>query len=186
MSNTRRAKKPDPLAIMRSSKRPEASETVCVRGDLVAEFEALGKQLQAIRDKPTDRLVGNPEARRVAERMEALRQEMLDHTVELRFRAMEKQAFRDLKLQHPARKDNQTDLLAGVNLDTIPDPLIRACLVSPVIPEDDQETWPAFVDGIHFGEWDRLFTTCWYLNQNPVSVPFSETASLVNQSSGSK
>jgi predicted acetyltransferase len=57
------------------------------RGDLAAEVEELNRRLAELKERPTDRLVGNPEARRIAERIKALRVEMVEATVEFRLRA---------------------------------------------------------------------------------------------------
>ena len=172
----------DPLDILRAAKLPETTVPVCVRGDLAAEVEALDKQLASLNGQ-ADRLVGNPEARQLAEKIEALRAEMVDSTISLRLRAMPHRDYAKLAGAHKPRKDEEVDRLLGVNMETFPAALIRASIVDP---ELDDDTWNGLVDALTFEQWDTLTTAAWNLNRREVTVPFSATASRILQTSGEK
>lgn len=182
MSNRKKTKR-DPLEIIRQARLPESVVPVCVRGDLAAEVEELNRRLAELKERPTDRLVGNPEARRIAEQIEALRAEMAEATVKFRLRALPHREYAKLEAQHPPRKDDDRDTTVGFNLETFPEPLIRACLVEPQL---DDDAWQHLIDSLTFHQWDALFTAALMLNRREVSIPFSLAASRILRDSGER
>lgn len=173
----------NPLDIIRSAKLPEATVPVCVRGDLAAEVERLDKQLTDLNSNTDGRLVGNAQARELAERIEALRAEMADSTVALRLRAMPHREWAKLAAAHKPREGEDVDQALGINMETFPAALIRASIVDP---ELDHDTWDTLADTLTFEQWDTLTTAAWNLNRREVSVPFSATASRILQTSDAK
>jgi hypothetical protein len=170
------------LDILRSAKLPETTVPVCVRGDLVAQVEALDKRLAGLTGQ-ADRLVGNPEARELAEQIEDLRQEMSDSTVDLRLRALSHRDYAKLEAAHKPRKGEDADQRTGFNLETFPAALIQASIVEP---ELDEDTFEGLANALTFQQWDTLFSEAYYLNRREVAVPFSATASRILQPSGEK
>lgn len=171
-----------PLDILRTAKLPETTVPVCVRGDLVAEVETLNNRLAGLNSQ-ADRLIGNPEAREIAEKIEALRAEMAEATVDLRLRALSHRAYAKLEAAHKPRANEDDDKRTGFNLETFPEALIRASIVDP---ELDEDTFDGLADALTFQQWDNLFTVAYMLNRREISVPFSATASRILQPSGEK
>lgn len=186
-------------AMLKAAKLPEDSVPVCLRGDLQAEFEQAERELAEAERQPKDSLAGNG-SRAIAERIEALRQEMREHTVEFRFRALPRHEWKALRDRHPPRRKedgsaDERDMYVGVNMDTIFDELIRSCLVDPQLDEEDwrlllgdseEERQRRETDGepIEDGkltdrQWNQLADCAWTLNRGEVSVPFSRAASKI-------
>lgn len=194
-------------AMLKAAKLPEDSVPICLRGDLQAQFEQAERELaeaEATR-KATDSLAGNG-TRAIAERIEALREEMRENTVEFRFRALHRHVWKALRDRHPPRRKedgspDERDAFVGVNMDTVFDDLIRSCLVEPQLDEDDwrvllgdsdeerarleAEGKPVEEGTLTDRQWNQLADCAWTLNRGEVSVPFSRAASkIVNSASG--
>ena len=191
-------------ALLRSSRRPERTVPICLRGDLVAEFEELDRQLAdeaAKADAVTDRrLNSNPlaGAQRIAEAMAALREQMAAATVPFRLRALSPKRWAELRIEHPPRKGEDGKTIAedaiGVNAETFFEPLIRESIVHPVLSdtvwemlmsraeptEDDPD---ADKRGLSGGQLDSLGGAAWVLNRREVDIPFSRAASRILQTS---
>lgn len=154
---------------------PEKTVQVCLRGDLQAEFETLDRKLREELNRPNDSLAGNSTARELAEQVEALRQQMTDHTVTFRMRAIPRRAWTKLVAAHPPRDDNQADRNLGVNEETFTGELIKACTVEP---ELTAQQWDTLLDErITEHQFQQMFGTAWALNAREVAVPFSHAAS---------
>lgn len=170
--------------MLADARLPERSMPVCLRGDLVAEFEELDRQLtEAQRNTSTS--IEDSGAAGIAERIEALRVEMREHTYTFRLRALPKKRYRELKAEHPPRKDDDgavrdEDRLMDANMDALQEPLLRACLVDPVL--DDAE-WADLVDKLTDRQYSDLVGTAIYVNKGGVDVPFSHAASNLLRSS---
>ncbi len=165
---------------LKAAKRPETTVPVCLRGDLQADFEQAERELAEAERKPADSLAGTG-ARAIAERIEALREEMREYTVEFRFRAKPKHEFRELVDAYPPRRDDEGgivdgDRAIGVNTETFFDACIRACLVEP---ELDDEDWATLDANLSDRQFDELSNAAWGINRREVGVPFSRAASRI-------
>lgn len=185
--------------MLKAAKLPETTVPICLRGDLQAEFEAAERELAEAERKPADSLAGNG-ARAIAERIEALREQMREHTIDFRLRALHRHAWKALRDKHPARRKedgsaDERDMFVGVNLDAILDELIRVCLVAPELDEEDWRTLlgdtdeerarldaagePVEEGTLTDRQWNQLADAAWTLNRGEVSVPFSRAASKI-------
>jgi hypothetical protein len=200
MSNSK-PKPKDVKAMLKAAKLPEDSVPICLRGDLQAQFEQAERELAEAeaRRKANDSLAGDG-SREIAERIESLREQMHENTVDFVFRALHRHAWKALRDRHPPRckedgSPDERDMFVGVNLDTIFDELIRSCLVEPVLDEED---WRVLLgdsdeqrarreaggepveDGtLTDRQWNQLADAAWTLNRGEVSVPFSRAASKI-------
>lgn len=170
--------------LIRSGALPEKSVPVCLAGDLVAEHEALSRQLHTAQD--TDSLASPAGA--VRAQMRELAERMAAATVEFRFRALPRRRFRELVAAHPPRRDDNGQLLTrdylGVNYEEFFDALIRQSLVAP---ELDADTLTLLLDEkLTDRQFEDLTDACWNLNRSKVDVPFSPAASPSPTSSGSE
>jgi hypothetical protein len=169
---------------IKQAKLPTRTVPVCLRGDLVAEIEQLDRQLVAAEKEPATGLEDAGQLRELAERIEALRTEMADSSHTFVLSAMPGQNYRALKAEHPPRLDAEgkvqpEDALMGANVDTLAEPLLRACCVDPVL---DDATWAALEPVLTDRQYDDLVNAAIMANQGPVSIPFSRAASRVMRS----
>jgi hypothetical protein len=167
-------------ALLAAAKLPETTVRVCLRGDLIAEWEELDRQLTELRNRATATLAGDPAEAVLAGRIRDLEAEMEGSTISVRLRAMERRPFRRLAEEHPARKDHQGDQALGYNQDTYFDALIAACLVEPDL---DADRLAVFLDKLTDRQFSSLADAAWALNRRDISVPFSHTASRITQTS---
>lgn len=195
----------DIKALLRSSRRAERSVPVCLRGDLVAEFEELDRKLgdAAARAaaQPNDQRLnrkGVTEAHRFAQEMLALQEQMREFTVDFRLRALAPKRWQELTALHPPRKgdDGKTHEQdhTGVNMATFFEPLLRESIFSPVL---DDEAWEMLMGraepteedpdadkrGLSDAQMDSLSSAAWSLNRRVVDVPFSSAASRILRNS---
>lgn len=163
-----------------AAKLPEKTVPICLRGDLQAEFEELERQLSEAEKKAGDSLAGSG-ARAIAQKIEALREQMLEHTVEFRLRAMPRPKWKAFVAEHPPRKAedgsvDERDKWMGINTDTFFDVLVRASIVDPQLDDDD---WATLDANLTDRQFDQLSDAAWGLNRREVDVPFSRAASKI-------
>jgi hypothetical protein len=172
-------------AMMAEARLPERTVPLCLRGDLVADFQALEVELDAARIAAGDSLDSG--AGEIVERMEAIQALMRESTYPVRLRALPGPRFRELHAKHPPRRtdDGEIDKVEqgfDFNVDTFFEPLLRACLIDPeMVSKDD---WEQFVAGITDYQFNELAIACLSLNRGKVDIPFSLAASTMKPSSG--
>jgi hypothetical protein len=188
------------------TKRAERTFAVCMRADLVADWESADAELKRANDTGGNSMEGNGVGELV-DRVRDLEAQMLEHTDTFRLRAISRYAFRQLADAHPPRlldngEPHTEDAITGVNRDTFFHALIKA---STAAPELDDEDWAWLLghtdsereqlidqgredevqDGVlthrQFGD---LSDAAWFLNRGEVKVPFSHAASLATRNSG--
>lgn len=176
--------KPDFAALLAGAKLPERTVELCMRSDLVADFEELDKRLAALVEKPNPYMADD--GRQVMrERLEALEAEMKAATYPFRLRGMPKPKFRALVAAHPPRRDEKGDIreedrALRLNRETFFDDLTRASIVDPELTD---EQWTMMLAKMTDRQLDLLATVAWNLNRDDVDIPFSRGVSLMNRSS---
>jgi hypothetical protein len=184
-------------ALIRASRRAERTVPICLRGDLVAEFEDLERQLEddVNRATPLDKRLGQtPPGHATAEKMLALREQMGASTVVFRLRALAPSRWAELRAEHPPRKaEDGSELDAdslGINIETFFKPLVRESVVYPVLTDtawsmllgeedDDPDDPDAGTRGLSNRQFEDLSGAAWVLNRAEVSIPFSRAASRI-------
>jgi hypothetical protein len=169
-----------------NAKLPRLTVPICLRGDLVAEIERLDRELVAASSSPSTGMEDGARLRELAERIEDLRTEMREdgNNHDFVLQALPGRDYRALKAQHPPRLDDEGDVVAGdrllgANIDTLAEPLLRACCVDP---ELDDATWRSLEPVLTDGQYDQLVNAALLVNQGKVTVPFSRAASKVMRS----
>lgn len=164
----------NPRDILKAARPQEKTVTLSLRPDLAAEHAAAEAELQAL---TVTELLPDLDATRataLAERIEALQDEMAAEMLTLRFRALPRDVYDGLLLEHPPREGFH-ELF---NLGTFTYALARGCLVEPDF--DDTEFAELF-DVMNEGQRDQVLNAAWDANQEVTSVPFSERASVVTR-----
>jgi hypothetical protein len=195
--------------IIRGGSLPTKSVPVCMRADLQAEYEDLERQLQDALTAPRDSLAAGGNAREISGRMQALEEQMRDHTVVFLLRALPRPKWKALMAAHPPRKvegggQDERDKYIGVNVETFFEAMTRACTVEPQLSpavwrvlfgdseaECQRLTAEGKADEIEAGkltdrQFDTLSNAAWVLNRADVDVPFSRAASRILASSESE
>lgn len=191
---------------LKKAQLPTRSIPVCLRGDLVAEWESADRDLKRAQEKPDNSLEGSGTGALV-DRIEALQADMSEHTDDFRLQALPKWRFRALVAAHPPRVDDDNepvreDAVLGVNRETFFPALIRASVIEPVLDDDDwrvllgddeaerkrrESAGEPVEDGVltdrQIGD---LEDAAWFLNRAEVNVPFSHAASRARRSTGTE
>lgn len=165
-------------AMLADARLPEKTVPICLRGDLTAEWERLDRQLEEVRAKPSDSMAGTGEGE-IIEAMEALREQMKEHTYDVVMRARPMREWRALAAKHPPRKAedgtvDERDIMLGVNVDSFFDAIVPICMVDP---ELDDQGWARFQDLLTDKQFEELGRAAYTLNRGDVDIPFSRAAS---------
>ena len=167
----------DVKELIRGATRPEDKVPLCLRADLVAEYERTERELRTVQAATKDSLAGpGEEARAIEARLAELREQMQASTLTFELRALPPPKYQALANEHPPRvvegKMERRDQVFGFNVDTFFPALAQA---STVAPELDDEDWAALLgdDGkLTDGQVERLTTVAWQLNKKDVDLPF--------------
>jgi hypothetical protein len=171
----------DLLAKIRPVMREESTQ-VCLRPDLIEAVIAADQELLASKAKDAsggERMVHGGESPRtveLAEKVRALEEEVVEHSITFRFRAMSKDRWSALCDEHPPRPNNELDKYAGYDRDGVLDAAVRRCLFDPVF---DDAAWAELTKVLSDGEWKELTDTVNSLNRGVVDAPKSVLASQI-------
>lgn len=169
----------DITTALAEAKRPEKTVPICLRGDLRAEFEAAESELteQQRYERTAPSLADGGRRRELAERLELLRMEMLEASVDFRMRGLGRRAWNKLVEEHQ-KPDN-----SGIDTETFLPAIVRACLVDPVLTD---QQWAALFDDdgiLTSAQFEALSDAAWSVNRGSVDVPFSPAALRITSSS---
>lgn len=200
MSNTRKKRDTAPptgaavLARVKPKRRVERTQ-VCLRADLIAEFQTEDAELLRLKSEAagnTNRMnpgadPDSPSIRTQAQKVRKLEDQIVDSQVDFAFESRNKDEWAALTADHPPRKDNQVDQMVGYDRDGVLDALVRACLIEPAFEDcDDREcshddcgSWQQLVSVISPGEWRELRDTANLANTGVVDPPKSVLASRI-------
>lgn len=160
---------PDVKALIGAAKRPERTVTICLRPDLLAEWQRAADELQRVREQPRGSLDdAGPVA--LAQKVGDLEQQMRDASVEFVVRALPRAKVRALQ----ADTDDDEALALAV---------LRASLVEPVLDDDDWDHLFGDDGVLPLGEVQRLADASNAVNFRGTSVPTSRLASALLRSS---
>ena len=163
--------------MIRGARLPEDTVEVCLRADLVAEYERAERELAAAKQAAGDSLAGPGEDVKALEgRLAGLREQMQASTLTLTLRALSSPRYQALVDQHPPRVEddnvNRRDRVFGFNVDTFFDALARKCTVAP---ELDDEDWAGLFgdDGkLTDAQVEKVYSKAFALNKKDVDLPF--------------
>lgn len=112
-----------------------------------------------------------------------------------RFRAMNKDTYRDICAKYPPRGGDQLDAYMGFNRQDVDDDMIRVSLYDPVFKDcdrpakekcqhDDCGSWQQLVKKINPSEWSELQRACQEANRAVTKLPKSALPSALRRLSG--
>lgn len=160
---------------------------VCVAGKLVAEYERLDRELEALQDQhmqESPKLTGGgstPEEDKIVRRMRTLKPQIKAQTHDFVFHKLGDNKWPDLIDEHGPRSGRERQ--ERWNPHTFPPAAVRASCVSPD-GMDDEEAFRKFWDGVlNDGQRDDLFRGAQRANEVALSVPFSVSESAHRLSS---
>ena len=164
-------------ALLKEGRLPERQVDICLRGELVAEFEAADAALTEALRRPGDSKEGSGTAE-LLQRIEAIQAEMRDSTYTFRIRALDRLAFRDLQNAHPPRDGDEPDETVGFNRSTFFTALLIATTYDPVLTAEE---WEELLTKLTERQYGDLTDAAWFSNRDAVSVPFSKAALLARR-----
>lgn len=175
----------DYKAMRKAARLPERTVPICFRGDLIADYEALDRELTKLKKNAGDSLDSGAGA--VLEQMDAVEAEMAENTYLVRLRAMTFADYNALVAKHPPRRDDDGQIVdddkdLGVDVAGFWAPFIRASIIDPPLPTEAD--WEEFVAGITDYQYGLLGNTAFSLNRGSVDIPFSLAASTMKRPSG--
>ncbi len=163
----------------------EESTQICLRPDLLDKWEEANTRLvdSQVNDSAARLGTGVSTAtKKIAAEVQAIEDEIEQHAIMFRFRAMSKDKWQALCDNHPPRKGNDMDSYAGYDRDAVLDAAVRECLFDPVF---DDVAWAEFVDVCNPSEWAELRATVNSVNRSVVDTPKSALASQILSQRGS-
>lgn len=150
-------------------KPAEASVELCLRGDLLSEFDTARRELEEFEDwKPGSLSDADPRTE-IRARLAGLREQMRASTKTFVFRAIGDQASSDLLAKHPSPKNEKGEELYAFNPQTYPVAMVAACAVQPSISPKQAEQ---LFDKLNLDQRNRLFDGAMRANNREVDIPF--------------
>lgn len=174
----------DAAELIRKATRRTVDVPVFLAGDLVAEYEALGRRLAEAQRTTADSLGGGSSVE-IAQQMEDLRGRMAEWQMIVTLCALSRLAYRQILAAHPPRRDEggevlRTDL-TGFNADTFYPAIIRACWSGPTLDEETREH--LLDDVLTDRQFEELAIAAVNVNRGAVDIPFSRDASTILRNS---
>jgi hypothetical protein len=152
---------------------------ICLRGDLVAEFEAAEAQLVDLKRKENisaASLDDGEEQMVLAQRLEALTEQMKAESVPFVLQAVSRSEWVRLIAANPPRDGVEIDQRMGLNNDTFWPAVLRRCVVEPEVTPGQ---WTQLLESVlSSSQYEALTDAAWAVNRAEVSIPFSRSALL--------
>jgi hypothetical protein len=183
----------DITEILAAAKPAERTIRICLRGDLVAQWEVTAdKLIQAVnRQNSAGASLAGSGAAALSQELEALQEQMEPFTVPFKARGLAKPAYQALVAAHPPRKGDDGNVLPDdldndVDMSTFPEALIRAAVYDPAL---DAAQWDLLISGVPAtavdaakpallsdAQFEVLFNTALAASRRHVDIPFSSAA----------
>lgn len=158
---------------------PTVEVQVCPRADLLDRHRELERQLVDIGQRSNSSLADNG-ARRLAEELRDLEQEMDATSRTFKFRALSRRRWRALMAAHPPLKQHKADQIDH-NPETFPVAAIAACAVEPAMTEDQAQK---LEDRLPLGQFQKLWGAILDVNLGVSDTPKSVLATTILRMNG--
>lgn len=161
----------------------EATTTICIKGDLRAEYDLLEAQLEGMTKVATN-LAGDQAAIDVAKRVAELAEEMRAWERPFHLRAITpRKRWRDLNAQQPKKTPGVSEEAHADAYHSWLCMIVAKTIVSPACTPEQVEQ---LADRLSDGDWSKLANDAWRVNDRSRDIPFSAAASALTRSSGGK
>ncbi len=150
-------------------KPSEASIDLCLRGDLLSEFDTLGRQMAEFDDWKADSLSAVDPRTPIRARLAELRELMKASTRTFVFRSLGEQGYSDLLAKHPSPKNDKGEEEYAFNPRTFPVALVAACAIEPSMSLKQAEQ---LFDRLNLDQRNVVFDGAMRANMRSVDVPF--------------
>lgn len=170
-------------SIIKSAKLPESRVSLCLRGDLQAEWDALEERRTAVlrADSVLDRMAPDPAAMAAVSEIEAeqerLRGEMAAATLTFHMRGLPPAVYNGLQATAgPPRQGNAVDKQFGFNFAAFAETVVKRCCVKVTTADGDEaelsdEDWTALLEAITDGQFDVLWECARNVNRQAPAPP---------------
>lgn len=173
-------------------KRPTRTVSVCLDGDLTAEYEKVLAELQeARRAKIADARLNSP-INRLEKRQGELYAEQEESTLVFTLRGLPRHVWDQLKTDNPPRKDNDLDEQYGFDSEKLFDAAMKAegsvveVTQGGKVVEFTPENWDEISGDLTDGQWGDFVEALSLLNSGKQFVPFSPAGYKKIQASAAK
>jgi hypothetical protein len=149
---------------------PRTVDVVIYQGDDLAKLRELYAATEIEEIKAPAR-IGDSEpdkARAAAEVYDAFVDEAAERAVTVTVQQVGRRRWREARDACKPREGNETDKLAGFDLDALGDMLVPESIVAPVMADVERT---AFLDSLSEADWDRLVSAVIGINTTPVPDP---------------
>jgi hypothetical protein len=159
--------------IKKRARLREKTVTVCLAGDLQAEFERLEAQLaKATKDAwQASSLASATPGQEIAQQLADLQVQMTDAEVTFRLRALGRRAWSDLVVAHPSEKPD-----LAYDPETFSVALVSACSIDPKMTVEEVDD---LFETLNNGQVQELIDGAFEVNSGATQVPFSLAASAI-------
>ena len=166
----------DVKQLIKQARLPEDTVSLCLRADLVAEYERVQDEHAKAQESAGQSLAGSGGAvAALDERLAELREEMSGSTLTLTLRALPSHRYQELMDQHPPRVTDEgvdrRDRL-GYNSSTFFPALARACTIAPELDDEDWEGLLGDDASVSDAQVSKLCNKAYALNRKEVDLPF--------------
>lgn len=167
----------DVKQLIKRARLPEDTVSLCLRADLVAEYERVQAEHAKAQQAAGQSLAGSGgTVVALDERLAALREEMSGSMLTLTLRGLPSHRYQALADKHPPRvtdeKIDRRDAVFGFNVDTFFPILARACTVAPELDDEDWESLLGDDGKLTDAQVGKLCDAAWKLNRKDVDLPF--------------
>lgn len=168
-------------SIISRFKPAQTSVPLCLDGELVAEYERLEVLLREA--GPATSLADETSAEAIAQRMETMREQMLEARQWFIFRALPKKRWRGLKGVLPTKQAGQSDDDAADEYHAWLCKLVSATCIDPVMTQEQADR---LSEDLSDGQWGALAGGAWSVNSENQQLSFSAAASGLTRRSAGK
>ncbi|MBF6672446.1 hypothetical protein [Glutamicibacter sp. FBE19] len=174
-------------------KRPTRLVSVCLNGDLTAEFETVKDKLtEALRAAKADQRLNGSPVRALEERHADLYAAQQEQTIVFKLRGLPRHKWDELKTAHPARNGHEVDEQYGFNTSTLFESVMLAEGTIDEVTQLDEpveftaEDWAEIASELTDGQWGDFAQALVELNAGRQLVPFSSAGYKKIQASAAK
>lgn len=166
--------------LIEQAQRPQQTATLCLRADLVAQWDKLHAQWRTADETGGSLAEGTPKAA-LAAQIRELTEEMERHQVTFVFEALPPTEYSALIAKYPPKGDDKNKF--RWDDETFKPALIKACVIEPKMTDEQVDRLLA---KLSFGQRKLLGNAAALANEGEGDIPFDGAVYAENPSSGAQ